>query len=277
MRLRAPVPGGSLADIEIMKGIHQKAFYQGLYVCARVWHCPVCAAKISERRRVELKAALHEAGARGMRAHFVTLTVPHGVGDNLQELLGRLSDALKRLSCGKHAIKGTIERDLPGEVLHGYIRALEVTHGQNGFHPHFHLILFTSKGVDPLFLEGAYRAAWQRACRLAGLPVPSWEHGVTVQDGSKAGEYASKWGLEDEMTKAHMKQTRRKGLPLGACCGPFLMAMTPTIPRAGYGSLQGLCRSVRRSPATLLEQRPSIVVTDIKRAVRRGACQQGGG
>ena len=211
MRLRAPVPGGSLADIEIMKGIHQKAFYQGLYVCARVWHCPVCAAKISERRRVELKAALHEAGARGMRAHFVTLTVPHGVGDNLQELLGRLSDALKRLSCGKHAIKGTIERDLPGEVLHGYIRALEVTHGQNGFHPHFHLILFTSKGVDPLFLEGAYRAAWQRACRLAGLPVPSWEHGVTVQDGSKAGEYASKWGLEDEMTKAHMKQTRRKG------------------------------------------------------------------
>lgn len=34
---------------------------------------------------------------------------------------------------------------------------------------------------------------------------------MTVQDGSKAGEYASKWGLEDEMTKSHMKQTRRKG------------------------------------------------------------------
>lgn len=211
MRLRAPIPGGSLADIEIMKGIHKKAFYQGLQVCARVWHCPVCAAKISERRRLELKEALLAARSQGMRLHFVTLTVPHGAGDDVKELLARLSDALKRLSHGKYAIKRCIEQDLSGEVLHGYIRALEVTHGQNGFHPHFHMILFTSPGIEPAYLEGAYLAAWQRACRLSGLPEPSERHGVTVQDGSKAAEYASKWGLEDEMTKAHMKQTRRKG------------------------------------------------------------------
>lgn len=211
MRLRAPVPGGTLADIEIMKGIHQKAFYQGLYVCARVWHCPVCAGKISERRRVELKAAIDYARSMGMRIHFVTLTVPHGAGDDVNELLARLSDALKRLSQGKYSIKRCIEQDLSGEVLHGYIRALEVTHGQNGFHPHFHMILFTSPGIESAYLEGAYLAAWQRACRLSGLPEPSEQHGVTVQDGSKAAEYASKWGLEDEMTKAHMKQTRRKG------------------------------------------------------------------
>lgn len=211
MRLRAPVPGGTLADIEIMKGIHQKAFYQGLYVCARVWHCPVCAGKISERRRIELKDAIDYARAMGMRIHFVTLTVPHGVGDDIKELLARLSDALKRLSQGKYSIKRCIEQDLPGEVIYGYIRALEVTHGQNGFHPHYHMILFTSPGIEPAYLEGAYLAAWQRACRLSGLPEPSERHGVTVQDGSKAAEYASKWGLEDEMTKAHMKQTRRKG------------------------------------------------------------------
>lgn len=212
MRLRAPVPGGTLADIEIMKGIHKKAFYQGLQVCARVWHCPVCAAKISERRRLELKEALLAARSQGMRLHFVTLTVPHGVGDDVKELLGRLSDALKRLSQGKYSIKRSIEQNLPGETLHGYIRALEVTHGnENGFHPHFHLILFTSQGISSPFLQDAYRAAWQRACRLAGLPIPSDTHGVTVQDGSEAAQYVSKWGLEDEMTKAHMKQTRRKG------------------------------------------------------------------
>lgn len=45
-------------------------------------------------------------------------------------------------------------------------------------------------------------AAWQRACRLAGLSIPDDEHGVTVQDGRFAAEYASKWGIEDEMTKA---------------------------------------------------------------------------
>ncbi|MDF9645043.1 hypothetical protein, partial [Bacillus cereus] len=35
----------------------QKAFYDGLLVCSSVWNCPVCAAKISERRRKELKQA----------------------------------------------------------------------------------------------------------------------------------------------------------------------------------------------------------------------------
>lgn len=211
MRLRAPVKGQTLSDIKIMKGIHKKAFYQGLIVCARVWHCPVCAAKISERRKMELKETLEAAKSKGMRAHFVTLTVPHGVGDDVKELLDKLSEALKRLSHGKYAIKRCVEQQLPSETLYGYIRALEVTHGQNGFHPHYHMILFTSQGITSEFLQDAYRVAWQRACRLAGLPEPSAEHGVTVQDGSKAAQYASKWGLEDEMTKSHMKQTRRKG------------------------------------------------------------------
>lgn len=211
MRLRAPVTGHTLGDIQIMKGIHKKAFYQGLLVCARVWNCPVCAAKISERRRLELKDGLFTAHEMGMRSHFVTLTVPHGVGDDVKELLAKLSEALKRLSQGKYSIKRCIEQERHGESLYGYIRALEVTHGQNGFHPHFHIIVFTSQGITSEFLQEAYLAAWQRACRLAGLPEPSAKHGVTVQDGRKAAEYASKWGLEDEMTKAHMKQTRRKG------------------------------------------------------------------
>ena len=34
-----------------------KAFYGGLVVCGSVWLCPICAAKISERRRIELQKA----------------------------------------------------------------------------------------------------------------------------------------------------------------------------------------------------------------------------
>ncbi|HEI9846931.1 TPA: hypothetical protein SLN72_003958, partial [Morganella morganii] len=37
---------------------HGKAFFSGLQVCASVWACPVCAAKISERRRAELVTAV---------------------------------------------------------------------------------------------------------------------------------------------------------------------------------------------------------------------------
>lgn len=213
MVLRAPIPGYGLADIDVCKGhTHGKAFYHGLMACGSVWTCPICAAKVSERRRGELKDAIEAAKALGWVPHFVTLTVPHGAGDDVKELLGKLSEALKRLSNGKYAIKRRIEQEHPSEPLHGYIRALEVTHGQNGFHPHFHMILFTSPGITSPFLQDAYKTAWQRACRLAGLPIPSDTHGVTVQDGRFAAEYASKWGIEDEMTKGHTKQTRRKGL-----------------------------------------------------------------
>lgn len=213
MVLRAPIPGYGLADIDVCKGhTHGKAFYHGLMACGSVWTCPVCAAKVSERRRGELKDAIEAAKALEWVPHFVTLTVPHGAGDDVKELLAKLSEALKRLSNGKYAIKRRIEQESPSEALHGYIRALEVTHGQNGFHPHFHMILFTSPGITSPFLQDAYKTAWQRACRLAGLPIPSDTHGVTVQDGRFAAEYASKWGIEDEMTKGHTKQTRRKGL-----------------------------------------------------------------
>lgn len=209
---RAPVAGHSLGDIQIMKGIHKKAFYQGLMACGSIWTCPVCAAKVAERRRQELKDAIQSAKLSGMAVHFVTLTVPHGIGDDINVLNDRLSKALKRLSNGKYSIKNQLRAAHPQAEIHGYIRALEVTHGKNGFHPHYHLLVFTTPDLHHTQLRQIYTKAWQRACILSDLPAPSDEHGCTVQDGLHAAEYASKWGLEDEMTKANTKTTKRHGL-----------------------------------------------------------------
>ena len=211
MVLRAPIPGHGLAPIEVQKGqACKRAFYHGLMACGSVWSCPICAAKIAERRRLELSDALESARAKGWRVHLVTLTIPHGVGDDLRAMLAGLRGALKRLSHGKYAISAQL-----GGALKGYIRALEVTHGRNGWHPHYHLLVMTEPHIKPGMLQDVYRPAWKRACRLAGLPEPSDTHGCTVQDGEYAAKYASKWGLEDEMTKGHTKQTRRKG------CSPW--------------------------------------------------------
>lgn len=207
MVYRTPAIGGGLSPIQVQKGeTCKRAFYQGLMSCGSVWSCPVCASKIAERRRAELAMALTSARSSGYRVHFVTLTVPHGIGDDINELLTRLRGALKRLSHGKYAISAQLKGSLVG-----FIRTLEVTHGQNGFHPHYHLLVFTDPAITSEALHDIYGPAWQRACRLAGLPIPSDLHGCTVQDGTHADKYISKWGLEDEMTKAHIKQTRRKG------------------------------------------------------------------
>lgn len=213
MRFRAPDPlSGGLRPIEILKSAeHGKAFYQGLMACGSVWHCPVCAAKVSERRRIELKGALDAAKKKGYRSHFVTLTFPHGISDDLNDILDRMRKAYRRLSSGKNAIKSLIKRaDEENEII-GFIRAIEVTHGKNGFHPHIHMIVFTNDMITSSGLEYFYKKAWRNACVNSGLPEPN-EHGCTVKDGSYASDYVSKWGIEDEMTKANAKTTKRKGL-----------------------------------------------------------------
>ncbi|MFU1636790.1 protein rep, partial [Aeromonas veronii] len=185
MNWRRPNAGNGLADIDVCKGTHGKAFYQGLMACGDIWGCACCAGKVSERRRLELQAAIASATALGWATHFVTLTVPHGVGDDLDILLASLSDSLKRLSTGKYSLKSQLAKCFPGCTQHGYIRATEVTHGEHGWHPHFHILVFTSPDLSPADLRSVYSPAWQRACLLSGLPKPHDVHGVTVQDGTK--------------------------------------------------------------------------------------------
>lgn len=231
MRFRAPDPHtGGLRPIEIMKSAeHGKAFYQGLYACGSVWNCPVCAAKISERRRVELKDALESAKKKGFRSHFVTLTFPHGISDDLNDILEKMRAAYRRLSSGKNSVKSILSRiDEQNQIL-GFIRAVEVTHGKNGFHPHIHMIVFTNNSVCSSALETVYSSAWRRACLNVGLPEPN-QHGCTVKDGSYASDYVSKWGIEDEMTKANAKTTKRKGLTPWGLLNATLLGDDPEYP-----------------------------------------------
>ena len=86
----------------------------GLQVCASVWTCPVCSARISETRRRELNRALEWARAEGLVPVLLTLTARHGVADELAPLLGGMKDAKRWLRQSrawramKPAIAGTI-------------------------------------------------------------------------------------------------------------------------------------------------------------------------
>lgn len=211
MIMQQPIPGVGLAPIQVHKSTeHGKAFYTGLMTCGSIWNCPVCAAKISERRRQELKQAMDSAVRLGWQAHFVTLTIRHGIGDDLKRTKQLQQQALRRLNSGKNSIKSHLLRN--GIEQHGYIRAYEITHGnKNGFHPHFHIILFTS-GASSDQLHSLFAPAWQKACVSVGLSEPTLERGCTVKDGTFAAEYVSKWGIEDEMTKANQKKSKLKGI-----------------------------------------------------------------
>ncbi len=58
--------------------------------------------------------------------------------------------------------------------------------------------------------DSALLSQWQAACFSAGVPVPN-EHGLDLVAGNKAAAYVSKWGLEEEMTKGHLKKGKKEG------------------------------------------------------------------
>lgn len=192
-------------------------FYSGLQTCANVWVCPICAAKISERRRHELQTAIARHEAMGGSVALLTLTHAHSRGDSLAGLLGAEQKALKHLF-GSRAGRGVLR----ALGVRGHIRAWEVTHGRlrqvdNGWHPHFHILLFLASHQPLEPFESQLFSVWLRGCELAKLPLPDRRHGLTLHDGTRAAAYVAKWGhepsksvwdLDSEMTKGHTKQAR---------------------------------------------------------------------
>jgi hypothetical protein len=182
---------------------HRRAFYHGLQACGMPWTCPVCAAKIAERRRIEVAAAIAAAKALGLQVWLLTLTIRHGAGDDLREITDQMHRAYSHLFRGK---AGSALRDSLGMV--GTIRALEVKHRiKNGFHPHFHVLVFFDPSRSDPAAWAKLPGIWIKRCTSAGLPPPTLDRGCRVDPGDHAARYVAKgvWGLESEITHGAFK------------------------------------------------------------------------
>lgn len=212
--LRAVRKGSTSVPIMYSKA-SQRGSYRNLQVCSSVWRCPVCTAKISERRRVELLTLMEAHKAAGGRLYLCTFTIPHHEKDQLSSLQEMLKKAENSFKSGKGWQK--IQSNFG---ILGTARAIEITYGKNGWHPHSHHIVFTSGEIDMAQMKEALFNKWSNSCVASGLGAPSFEHGVDVRDGTHAASYAAKfgleevkqWGLENELTKWHSKKGRAASL-----------------------------------------------------------------
>ena len=202
------IPGAGVDIYERLRKFH----YSGLLTCGSVWLCPVCALKVSETRKQELKVAIEKNKELGGSAQFWTFTAPHHLGQSLKFLLEALGKAR-----GKMLNRKSYKLQISSLGVRGTVRALEVTFSyNNGWHVHFHVLAFMN-GASPEYdlkqIEDVFSKLWAAACVDSGLGEPSRAHGVTVQNGSAADKYIGKWGVEDELTKWHVKKGKGdKGL-----------------------------------------------------------------
>lgn len=187
--------------------VRDKAHYGNLVRCGSVWNCPVCSAQISEKRKIELKKAIDNYRNKGGHVYLLTLTNRHNYGDNLSALL----DGQKKALAYFWGDRKTKEK-FKALGKFGHIIATEITYGDNGWHPHYHILLFMSKALDFSSFREFFGSAWLHCCKKSGLKSPTIEHGLDIRDGSYADNYVSKWGLEDELTKGHTKKGKEGGL-----------------------------------------------------------------
>jgi hypothetical protein len=219
-------------------------------VCANLWACSVCSAKIAERRREELEKAISLVLDNGGGVYHMLLTIPHNLKCKAEDrtakkLLGSLLKAYDRLCAGKYRLSALV----PGYM--GSVRSLEVTHGENGWHPHLHVLVFTDAVLSDKLLDLVQFKVWGKwEARVHGVMGSSpskkaFSFAPAVRGSFQAGElrnvtqsgelqhvcpvtgYVTKfgadrelekivegrrrWGAADELTKAHLKVAGRGG------------------------------------------------------------------
>lgn len=213
-----------------------RSHYSGLLQCGSVWHCPVCAARVAEQSRGELRYAV---GVPGHLVFLATYTVGHHGGERLIDVLEALRGAYDAAVGGRAGAAIRAKHEIVGTISN-----LEVTWGRvNGFHPHLHVLVFMHDGGAGLVRERPGGEAWYRKYvdeRGGELELDLWErwrhvagrlgHVVDAQafdvraSDTGVAAYVSKygrlpseervsgrrWGVDDEMA-ASVRGKRGRG------------------------------------------------------------------
>jgi len=182
----------------------------GLSTCGSVWACPVCSAKIAARRTQEIERLLAWNARRGGTVALATFTVRHHTGHRLRDVRRAVTEAWRKMTSSR-AWK-TSRRDLG---MDGYVRALECTVGDNGWHLHAHVLTLFDGPVSHETVEAwsdELYEMWSSALAKIGFEA-SRKHGVDVRLGTNAldglGRYLSK--ITYEAAGGRFKRGRKGG------------------------------------------------------------------
>ena len=198
------------------------AGYAGVERCSSIWACPHCSAVIRAGRAAEIEQAVKAHQKTAGEVLFFTGTVRHHRGDELATTLDAVLMGWKKMlqSRGWARLKKAYG-------LSGYVRAIEVTHGENSWHPHVHGLLFLDEPVPAECwdeLRGLLFELWADSVVKAGAKRPT-EKGLDlrrldgdgrvlsaylakVQDEHKEKYRASTWGVGAEMSRSDVKRGR---------------------------------------------------------------------
>jgi hypothetical protein len=220
---RYPLPARSTIDI-IYSDERDRARAVGTMKCGSAWVCPPCQLYITERRREELGRALLNCRDR-YTPFMVTYTTSHSKNMGLHTLLAQMHEAYRATRSGRRW------QEIKNEfALEGSVRALEITYGENGWHPHYHeLMLVDNQHIVEYYegqtleyseaLEAVLSAVWISELKLKHLSGKEGIALVVSDTNNEASNYILKYGKlpvdsdfkekADEVSRGMSKTARR--------------------------------------------------------------------
>lgn len=152
--------------------------------CDLAWECAWCAETTFYPRRADIKWSLNAAREVGSQTLFVTVIVSHVLNDNMENTTRLLEVAYDiLLQRGGRAV--ALRRALDIWLID---RTLQTSWGNQGFHPHYHLLVFLRRDaetVSPEVFERRLTVAWKRAvedaARELGRDAFQPDRGVDVE------------------------------------------------------------------------------------------------
>lgn len=205
----------------------RRAGFAGLSTCGSPWVCPVCASKVSASRAEDLSTVLNNVRAAGYDLAMVTLTVRHSAQDSLRDVWSAVSRGWGRVTSGKAWLDDKRRFEIPG-----WVKAVEVTHGKNGWHVHLHsVIAYRGTPADATALGQRIFGRWQAGLKatkkhkgFTALPGYGVDVSVSEQgDLGNLGRYLSKQGADLSGVSREVTQGAQK-VARGGNRTPFQIA-----------------------------------------------------
>lgn len=190
--------GGVAVNLSPSTGL---ASFAGLATCKSVWLCPVCSAKITNGRRGELNQVLQWSRSMGYAPVLVTLTARHALSDSLAGMLAAMKLAKQKLH------QSRAWRSLDASIV-GHVTATEVTHGEHGWHVHFHMLVIVDAPGDVACLLLDLEKEWLRCLASKRVMLSGNGFAYDVQGADAAGDYVTKWGAAEEVSLGAEKKAR---------------------------------------------------------------------
>lgn len=178
-------------------------YLSGLSTCSSVWACPVCSNKINEVRSKEVSLVLNHYLKTGYSLGMLTLTSQHNSWEGCKVV------KYKELGSFNKMIASRKYKDLCKFYrFEGYIRALEVTIGNNGWHPHLHLAIILNN--DKTALEAFCNAVVNLWVSFNKGTTIEAQNFTPIRDTQGISKYITKWSAADELVKSNHKTSKQK-------------------------------------------------------------------